>query len=148
MPAIYYVNEASTIHEVIDGEAIMINLDSGNYYTLNDSGAYVWELIRQRRTLDDITRITASRFAQAETATAAHVENFITRLLGEGLILQMDDAVQDNIPAAPAAKPGLVYAPPDVTVFSDMQELLLLDPIHEVGEQGWPHTSPKSVKSA
>jgi hypothetical protein len=23
--------------------------------------------------------------------------------------------------------------------FTDMQELLLLDPIHEVDERGWPH---------
>jgi hypothetical protein len=26
--------------------------------------------------------------------------------------------------------------------FSDMQGLLLVDPIHEVDDTGWPHTQP------
>ena len=28
---------------------------------------------------------------------------------------------------------------PIIEKFTDMQELLLLDPIHEVDEKGWPH---------
>jgi hypothetical protein len=30
------------------------------------------------------------------------------------------------------------FAAPALNTFSDMQELLLLDPIHEVDEAGWP----------
>ncbi|MDX2028146.1 MAG: PqqD family peptide modification chaperone [Alphaproteobacteria bacterium] len=148
MPQAYYVNETSTIHEIIDGEAIMINLDSGNYYTLNDCGAFVWELIRQKRAVSDMARVVASQFRQPQADVETQVGSFIQRLAEEGLILKIDGAAQDNIPPAPSAKNDAPYAPPEVTVFSDMQELLLLDPIHEVGEQGWPHTSPKSVKSA
>ena len=32
------------------------------------------------------------------------------------------------------------YVPPQIERFTDMQELLLLDPIHEVDDTGWPHT--------
>jgi len=35
-----------------------------------------------------------------------------------------------------AARPA--FEPPVLTTFSDMQELLWLDPIHEVDDAGWP----------
>ena len=36
------------------------------------------------------------------------------------------------------AKPQAQYAAPKLSTYTDMQELLLLDPIHEVDESGWP----------
>jgi hypothetical protein len=33
---------------------------------------------------------------------------------------------------------ALVYAKPELQVYSDMKDLLLLDPIHDVSEEGWP----------
>jgi hypothetical protein len=30
------------------------------------------------------------------------------------------------------------FTPPALTKFTDMQDLLLLDPIHDVGSGGWP----------
>ncbi len=34
------------------------------------------------------------------------------------------------------------YAPPALETYTDMQELLLLDPIHDVDETGWPAARP------
>jgi hypothetical protein len=33
-----------------------------------------------------------------------------------------------------------VYKPPAIERFDDLEELLVLDPIHEVDEAGWPAT--------
>ena len=44
-------------------------------------------------------------------------------------------------PPAPGASDGAAlgaFAPPAFEKFTDMEELLLLDPIHEVGDTGWP----------
>ena len=32
------------------------------------------------------------------------------------------------------------YSTPVVEIFSDMQEILLLDPVHDVDKSGWPIT--------
>jgi hypothetical protein len=37
--------------------------------------------------------------------------------------------------------PATPYLSPRLEVFEDMQELLLLDPIHETNDDGWPETS-------
>jgi hypothetical protein len=38
---------------------------------------------------------------------------------------------------------GESYLQPSFEKYSDMQEMLLLDPIHEVSEAGWPHKEKK-----
>jgi hypothetical protein len=34
-------------HEIIDGEAIIVNLENGNYYSLNKTGAEIWNFIEK-----------------------------------------------------------------------------------------------------
>ena len=36
------INNSAISHEVIDNEVFIINFDSGNYYSVDDTGAYVW----------------------------------------------------------------------------------------------------------
>jgi hypothetical protein len=33
------------------------------------------------------------------------------------------------------------WSAPTLEVFTDMQDLLLFDPIHEVGPEGWPYAA-------
>ena len=40
--------------EVIDGEAIMINLANATYYSIAGVGAFIWELLVERCSLDEI----------------------------------------------------------------------------------------------
>ena len=49
--------------------------------------------------------------------------------------------VQTN-PANPSTTNQKEYEPPVIECYPDMQELLLLDPIHEVDETGWPRSIP------
>jgi hypothetical protein len=43
---------------------------------------------------------------------------------------------------------GGSWAEPVLDKYTDMQELLLLDPIHEVDDAGWPHTLTGDAQSA
>ena len=60
---------------------------------------------------------------------------FWARMLEEGLISPDPDPKSDHRDDVPAAGP---WSPPSIAVFSDMQDLFLLDPIHDVDEAGWP----------
>ena len=39
----FRINNPKVIHETIDGETVIVNLDSGNYYSLDATGADIWE---------------------------------------------------------------------------------------------------------
>ena len=59
----------------------------------------------------------------------------MSELIAENLILSKDsDPIgrPDDLGTAPA------FVTPELHKFTDMQELLLVDPIHEVTEEGWP----------
>jgi hypothetical protein len=70
------------------------------------------------------------------------MDDLVSELVEEGLIAEipagLDVTLSPNGAASGGLSAGLAYVPPVMNKHSDMQELLLLDPIHEVDEAGWP----------
>jgi hypothetical protein len=140
------VNSPQVISEHIDGETVMINLQTGAYYSLNSSGARIWGLLpRDHGVLaDEVVR--AVRSEQAETADlAAQVTVFLDQLLDEQLVVPVDADGAHARPSTDTTTPPAMeptsqpWEAPSLTRFDDMQDLLVLDPVHEVDERGWPH---------
>ncbi len=142
MSLIYRINSLNVIHEVIDGEVVMINLDSGCYYTMNDSGCYLWQLIEQGFDHSQIVSIVAEEFSVSAEEVKHPISIFMNRLLEHGLIVLSDTPALTSPIMVHAKK--MSYGPPELIVFEDMRDLLLLDPIHEISEQGWPHVASKN----
>jgi len=116
----YQVNTHKAIGEVLDGEAIIINLQTGSYYSMNTAGSTLWEAI-------------SNQVPVAITNPA--LEKFITFLLQEDLISEAPVTVlADTLPA----KLVSVIEDPIIEKYEDMQEMLLADPIHDVDNAGWP----------
>jgi hypothetical protein len=136
----YCVNEPSVISEVIDGETIVLNFESGHYYSFNPAASEIWLRVCAGGPIAAATEWVARRFAVDPATIRPEVEDFVRRLEEEQLIRRAPD---DTVPApatAPEAAGGPVaaFSSPEFEKFTDMEELLLLDPIHEVGDSGWP----------
>ena len=125
-------------HERLDDEVIAINLETGAYFALDDVAADCWTLLVGGAGTTAIVDALCSRY-DVEPATATpDVEDFIATLEAEGLVVVDHDAA--SAPAAELAPVGdrRSYVAPVVNKFDDLEELLLLDPIHEVDDVGWP----------
>jgi hypothetical protein len=145
----YRVNAPAVVHQTIDGEAVIIHLERGFYYSLDKAGAEVWAAIHAKTSLPALAARLKERYAhpgaEIDTAIAALVEE----LRREGLIVE--DAVvpgpgpaQATVPKNGAAPPaGMPFERPVLHKYTDLQDLLLLDPIHQVDEAGWPE--PRSA---
>lgn len=145
----YQVNSGPVIGEVIDGEAVIINLTTGNYYSLNESGATIWDSLAQPASLDGIVaRLTSLYDASAEQAEA-DARALLDALEREQLIVGTEE---NGVPVQAASEPApsarARYEPPRFEKHTDMQDLILLDPVHEVGEQGWPNVKIGDSDSA
>jgi hypothetical protein len=143
------VNAPQVIHETIDGEVIIINLASGNYYSAKGCGADVWDVIQQSRSaVPEIVAAVAARFARPAGEIEADVVRFLDQLRAEDLVA--DDV--DGEPGSPALelvrtngdRSGRVFEPPVLEKYTDMQDLVLLDPVHEVDTAGWPEPRPEA----
>ncbi len=139
----FRVNAPSVVSDLIDGEVVVINLDTGDYYSLPGVACDIWSGVRRGLSVGRIVEDLVGAYeADAATIEAAAVE-FIVRLRAEGLIVP-----DDTEPAAePAAERGggvrRGFAPPTLEKYDDMREFLLVDPIHEVDVTDWPRVRPR-----
>ena len=142
----FRINSPSIVNETIDGEAVMINLDTGSYYSTDRVGAVIWALIDDGRTLGEILSLLAERYEgnAADIETAAR--HFIQQLCAESLI------VTAEAPSAPARTPPAngtrePFVAPVLEKYDDMKDLLLADPIHDVDTAaGWPNRPEPSAR--
>ena len=146
----FRVNTPTVTHETIDGEAVIINLDSGNYYSLVDVGSFVWGLIEKGASASELRNVVLQSYQGNDSDVDRGVEELLAQLQQENLIVPVDgtgalDLAQLELPSNNGhEKPA--FNPPLLHKYSDMQELLLLDPIHDVDDAGWPKSNPDPAK--
>ena len=139
----FRVNEPSVVYQAFTDEVVLINLESGNYYSVAKSGAEIWSLIAAGTTVPDLEERIASRYTGDPDAIRGALREFLRTLAQEKLIVPTDPSEVPPPPAADPASPRIAddRAPFDrleLQKYSDMQELLALDPVHDVDEFGWP----------
>ena len=59
-------HSANATYQTIEGEAVLIHMQTGNYYSLNDVGTTFWELLNGARTLGDCAAKIAAASGQVE----------------------------------------------------------------------------------
>ena len=134
----FRTNSPPVVHETVDHETIVVNLDSGSYYDLNETGGYIFGLLGAGATLPQLAQQTAARYGIEQQAAENAVDELVARLVEEQLVISAD-AESQQAATSPQAEPApRPYVTPVINKYTDMQELLLLDPVHEVDEAGWP----------
>ena len=132
----YFVNSPAVVGEVIDDEAVIIDLQSGRYFNTQASGALIWTGIEQGATIEALTARLVARFDIDPVEAAEQAMAFVAVLEGHGL-------VRAEAPAMPAVvieepRGSEAFAVPQLGIHSDLDDLLRLDPIHDVDAAGWP----------
>lgn len=136
----FNVKRPDVVHETIDGETVIVNLENGVYYSLRNSGVDVWNLIETGANLDEFTSMMVDRYDVSPDEIKEVIIELLVVLQKEGLVQVSSTkrtTKQDPQPVTKAEK--VKYLPPVLEKYSDLQDLLLLDPIHEADEEGWPH---------
>jgi hypothetical protein len=133
----FHINEPAVIAEEIEDEVIILNFDSGSYYSLNENAMGIWRLLHAGYSWGAMLAAWQATSGQDREGAAAAFTAFIEELQQESLI------IPSALTAGPADAPALavVNAAEGLVIkkFTDLQNLLVLDPIHEVNEMGWPH---------
>jgi hypothetical protein len=139
LSACYRVNSPSVINDTIDDESVIINLSDGFYYSLDDVGSVIWEAVTLGHSVDDIVQLIKNQYQGDAGEIEACVHELISQLEKEQLIVP--DNQDDNPAVLESSQEPQPFAKPVLNKFGDMQDLLLLDPIHEVDEKGWPFSN-------
>jgi hypothetical protein len=143
-PEVLAIAGPHVIHEVFDDEVVIVNLESGRYYTMSEVGAGIWQLIRDGAAVDAIYAAVNRWYDGAPMEMKAAVGRFLDELQREGLAVPAagDAAAPYDALAEDPVTQSRVFQAPSLQKYTDMEDLLLLDPIHEVDATGWPNRRP------
>ena len=143
MPVCYVANTAfSVAHEAFDEETVLINLERGTYFSLRGSAPTLWLLLQQPVSVEGLVGVLAREVPLPADAGAA-IGAMLEQLAAEGCVLKLDTAEQLPTDLTSLALLGGSFSVPDVQTFHDLQELIVIDPVHEVADfDGWPHRPP------
>jgi len=131
---IYYNNILS---DVFGEEVVLVNLESGVYYSLKYSAAQIWIRLINQYSPTEVFADLIQIYQVDENDLISEINLFITQLLEDKIIKIASETEKKSIEFN--SKGILVtYTSPVVETFSDMQEILLLDPVHDVDKAGWP----------
>jgi hypothetical protein len=137
-------NAPDVVFEDFGDEVVVLNLQSGNYYSLDPIGMFYWECLRQGVPPREIAAHICPFYAGGveEELIAADLDVLFDEFQSEGLIRSSDTYRAISEVASMAKKFPAEYVCPMLSKFDDFAEMLLLDPVHDVSAVGWPHPVP------
>lgn len=137
------VKDESISMERLDGETILINFDTGQYFSFQGSSADILWLVQCGVDRDHWPRALEDAFPGLAYDDAVHrdVEDFLVGLGRVGVVLPSENP---GGPASPLPDDyeRAQWSAPAVYANDDLVDLLVIDPIHDASEDGWPESRP------
>lgn len=82
----YSIENERVVYRIIEGEAVILNLDDGCYYSLNKVGTRIWEAIDKKKTLGEIVGLLNREYQAPEKQLKKDFLTFVEDLSSKGLL--------------------------------------------------------------
>ena len=135
-------NEADVAAKVLEGEAIIINLSNGTYYSMDKVGGLIWEMMERGQDLEATVAAITARYEVSPEQAQADVQRLVGELMQENLVIISDKPPAPGERQESVAEQRLPYEPPKLNIYRDMSDLLALDPpMPSLEEIPWKESS-------
>ncbi|WP_108880275.1 PqqD family peptide modification chaperone [Anderseniella sp. Alg231-50] len=139
---LFYLNPVGLSYEDFGGEMVAVNFETGKYYGLSGSALAIWQLLIRPHSIDELVLELQKRYLPGEHDIRQMVEGFVKILDDEKLLLEIEANEQIAVANDAEMTP---FEAPNLEVHSDLQELIMLDPVHDADpDHGWPVRRPES----
>ena len=128
------VSSPQVVAEVIDGEAIILDLRAGSYFATEGVGAVVWAAAVDGFASEQIVASATSLYGGN---AGVEVSALLDALVAADLL-----AVEDGESQSGQIEWPVEYAAPTLEKHDDLQDMMQLDPIHDTDVSGWPMPAP------
>jgi|GEM_PF-198450 len=141
----FRINEPSVIYQTFDQEVVAVHLNTGSYHTLPGIAGEAFLLLSAT---GSSPREMAAHLAARYDAPAPVIEQdlllFIAQLLDQAMVVAIDGPAPPAAPTIPLEQLA-AYTAPRLESFSDLEGLVLIDPVHDVDSAGWPKAAPDAL---
>lgn len=136
----YLLKQRDVTHERLDGEVIAVNLLTGRYYSMSGTAADIWSAVLMTQMPSEAQELLAGTYdlpASAEEDIQAFLDRCVEAELFEIATTNLVHAM--NQTQLPDDYQRTAWQPPALEEYEDLQDLILVDPIHDTSALGWPH---------
>lgn len=139
----YRIEHARLVAERFEEETVLVNVESGYYYSLSPSGAEILELLNEGIQAD---KLAPALFGDSQNCERfrSRIAAFVAQLADEGIIVEREPgSTTGKFSGSPLYPAEADYEAPVFERFDDVRDLLLIDPVHQVDPDfGWPTKKP------
>ena len=131
----FEISSKKILTETIDNDTLVINLEVGHYFSFNGIASFAWGMLLRGVPTDSICSIISENLAVDGALVKPDIEGFANQLCQEGLLKPRTTAaaIDDSSPAPVIGVTA--YSRPELRKFTDMEALLMADPIHEFPDE-------------
>jgi hypothetical protein len=127
----FQINKSQNIsYEIFKDEIIIINLKSGKYFQIENSGVEIFKNIKNNLTTEENIR----SFIPLNNKNKLEIIKFIKVLKKNHIILETTSIKEKKV-----ALKKYKYKKAKISIYNDMKKILISDPIHDIPEKhSWP----------
>ena len=134
----FRTREQEVASKVIDGEAIIINLANGVYYSIDKVGAMIWDLLQAGHTLEQVIGAVTARYDVTREQAESDARELVGELVQENLVSPSENGNSASPETSNDGNDRLPYDSPKLNIYRDMGDLLALDPpVPGLGDTPW-----------
>lgn len=134
----FRVRTPEVTSEDFKNEVLIIDLKTGHYHSLRFAAAQIWRLLNAGQSVEACVTWMGNVYTADRATLESDTRHFLAELEKIGLITLADE--RGNTGNVKVESHSEEYSKPTIDSYGDLQDLLLLDPIHEIApETGWPH---------
>lgn len=82
----------------MNGEAVILDLQSGGYYGLNEVGSFIWQFVQERKTIGEVRTAVLNEFEVAPDICDRDLTQLIKELESKHLITVVHEKVAKSTP--------------------------------------------------
>jgi coenzyme PQQ biosynthesis protein PqqD len=86
-PQVMRRQRARVVAQQAAGQWVLLDVDSGRYYALDDVGGRIWHLCDGSRTVAQIAEVVGDEYDAAGAAVEEDVVAFVSELVSESLLV-------------------------------------------------------------
>jgi hypothetical protein len=133
----FSIKSDSVSLERLDGEVIIISFKTGQFYSAKGSGADVLSMIKAGLPSQQIIQMLSAHYSTFEYEHSG-LDVFIASLINVEIIQESIENRESETFQLPNDLARSLWSKPELMTHDEIHGLLLVDPIHETNDEGWP----------
>jgi Coenzyme PQQ synthesis protein D (PqqD) len=77
----------NVVFQEVEGETVLLDLDSAHYYVLDDVGTRIWQLLTEHGDVEQVVSSMLAEFDVDEATLRTDLEALVARLTAAGLVV-------------------------------------------------------------